>query len=82
MQKKTMIPRKDHSFVLGKQESTLTYYFEADLELFMSKSELKKFDKWIRGQTCALIDGKMVFYSWDVERFLKLVREKIPTFFD
>ena len=32
-----------------------------------------KFNKFMRGQTVGIIDGKEDFYKWDVERFISLL---------
>lgn len=33
--------------------------------------DLKKFDKFMQGQTCGLIGNEVIVYTWDFERFLK-----------
>lgn len=37
----------------------------------MGKRRFNAFIKWMQGQTNIMIEGKMVFYPSDVERFLK-----------
>ena len=43
---------------------------EEDLSKVFYYKDKKKFIKWMFGQTCMLLDGKMCYYQWDVERFL------------
>jgi len=60
-----------------------SHYIEEDLKKMMTKKEFEQFGKWMYGQTGLVRrDGKCGYYSWDVERFLKLVRKGIPTYFD
>jgi len=59
-----------------------TYYLDEDIKRIMSKSEIEKFEGWIYGQTVGVVRGKVAYYSWDVERFLRLIRKGVPTFFD
>jgi len=42
----------------------------------------KEFDKWMYGQTCSMIDGELVAYVWDWERWYDLKTKGIPTYFD
>jgi hypothetical protein len=54
-----------------------------DLNDLLSKSERKKFNKWICGQTGVLIaSGELAYFLHDVERFIKQIRFKVPTYFD
>lgn len=48
----------------------------------MSTIEYKKFNDWMNGQTCVLVDGKVVCYVDDVVRFLNLVRYGEATYWD
>ena len=54
----------------------------ADVDLMLTKPEQIKFKEWIRGQTGELIKGKFAVYFWDLKRFLELIREGKPTYFD
>ncbi|HLD91053.1 MAG TPA: hypothetical protein VI911_08590 [Patescibacteria group bacterium] len=58
------------------------YYTCEDIEKELTKEELKQFSKWINGQTCGIVDNQCVYYSEDVERFIRMVRKGIPTYFD
>lgn len=54
------------------------------LETFLTKTELKKFGKWIYGQTCSM-DMKTketIYYTYDVVRFVEMTRKNIPTLWD
>jgi hypothetical protein len=56
---------------------------KVDLESLMNKKELKKFYKWIGGQTGPILPtGEFAYYLHDVERFIKKIRFNIPTYFD
>ncbi len=58
-------------------------YLNRELQYFMSDEELKEFNKWIGGQTGFVTDnGEFGFYSWDVKRFLEMVRKLKPTYWD
>jgi hypothetical protein len=49
----------------------------------MSAEELIRFNKWMDGQTCSSDDeGNTVIYTHDVERFLRMERNSIPTYWD
>lgn len=58
------------------------YYFQEEVEKLMTTDELKQFAEWFDGQTGPLVDGKCAYYVHDVNRFLKLVRENVPTYWD
>jgi hypothetical protein len=58
------------------------YYFYEDLAKLMKFHELKRFLRWIAGQTVGVVNKKIAYYSWDVDRFLELVREGKQTYFD
>jgi hypothetical protein len=54
-----------------------------EIEEMLNKNELKQFNKWIYGQTCGLDDeGGILYYSSDVYRFLRMIREGTPTYWD
>ena len=48
----------------------------------LNKTERPKFKKWICGQTGELLKHGLGVYTWDVRRFIELVREGKPTYFD
>ena len=54
------------------------------IETFLSKSELKKFWQWMRGQTCTRDEKtkEFVYYTYDVVRFVEMTRKNIPTLWD
>jgi hypothetical protein len=66
---------------LPKAKHKLGYTY-AELETFLNESELDKFRKWIRGQTCAFEDGVVYTYTHDVERFVDCVLKGKPTYWD
>jgi hypothetical protein len=70
--KRLELPRLDHKYG----------YFYSTLQQHMSTIEYKKFNDWMNGQTCVLIDGKVVCYTEDVVRFLNLVRYGEATYWD
>ena len=71
--KDTFIPKARHP--MG--------YTGEEIATFMSKGERTKFFAWMNGQTGGVSeDGDMLFYTWDVKRFLAMVREGTPTYFD
>lgn len=57
-------------------------YTAFELAKFMTKKELKQFYEWMYGQTCGISNGEVIYYAWDVERFLNLIRKGIPTYWD
>lgn len=73
--KKPLPKTLDHN--LGWYWGTLKKCFYA--------TELKKLGKWFRGQTCA-IDSKnnneIVYYSWDVQRYLDYALDGKPLIWD
>jgi hypothetical protein len=62
-----LIPRD--KFLKSKQGG-FAYITDELLKEYHTEGEIKNFDKWITGQTCALIDGKCAIYSWDYERWV------------
>lgn len=74
--------KKAKKIKLPKPGNEYGYSYEEIIK-FMSKKELTEFDKWMFGQTCGLDDNHQpIYYTWDVERFLNLIRNKVPTFWD
>jgi hypothetical protein len=58
-------------------------YSNYEIEEMLNKEEYKQFSKWIYGQTCSLNDmGEALVYSHDLYRFLRMIRQGIPTYFD
>jgi hypothetical protein len=48
-------------------------YTDKQLKKVIPKSLIKRFNKWMYGQTCGVKDnGEVVTYKWDVDRFLDL----------
>ena len=59
----------------------------------MTKKEVKKllkenklkwsdFSKWMNGQTVGMKDGEIDYYDWDVQRYIQLLVNNKPTYFD
>ena len=71
---KILKPRKDQD---GDD-----YYFDEDIKKMLTNDEYIKFNEWISGQTGSFIDGKCAIFAHDVNRFLRMIREGIPTYFD
>lgn len=47
-------------------------YDMADLNKFLNKKELERFNKWFNGQTgCIGDNGEFLVYEWDLERFIQ-----------
>jgi hypothetical protein len=58
-------------------------YYEQQVRDMMEDSEWSKFLSWMTGQTVmATKAGKTVFFTRDVQRFLELVRNGVPTYWD
>lgn len=58
-------------------------YTVAQIDNFMTEDEVRKFNKWMYGQTCMHDeDLGTIVYTCDVERFLRMVRFNEPTYFD
>lgn len=57
-------------------------YTWAEINSILTKSETKKFNEWIRGQTLAIEEGIQYVYPWDFDRFIFLVRHGIETYWD
>jgi hypothetical protein len=55
----------------------------ADLDDLLTPLEYRKFKKWINGQTGMILEtGEFTYYLHDVERFIKLYRHGVKTYFD
>jgi len=68
---------------MEKIEGQLYAYSDKDIKLFLTKQERKKFYQWMSGQTGPVLkDGTCGYFRHDVERFIKLIRAKVPTYFD
>lgn len=73
LRKEYGIPRSEN--VMG--------YSGKELKAILTKKEQKQFDRWFYGQTAALDnDGHVLVYEWDLLRFIGLVRQNIPTYWD
>lgn len=68
------IPEPDH--IYG--------YTHSYIRSFLTKEEIKQFDIWMYGQTCALDEKtkQCVYYEHDVERFINLIRKGVSTYWD
>jgi hypothetical protein len=44
---------------------------EAEALILKAGGSVETFHKWMRGQTCPLVDGVMAYYPYDVNRFIK-----------
>jgi len=66
------LPKPDNKY--GYNYSTLLQH--------MSSAEYFKFNEWMNGQTCVLVDGRVICYTEDVVRFLRMVRQDKETYFD
>ena len=62
-----------------------THYYVAEQftyitkQLFLayhSKEEWEVFNYWMRGQTGSLVNGEVVTYSWDYERWVRQGKKK------
>lgn len=72
---------RDTRVELPKRQYQHGYSYD-ELADFMSEEELLKFNKWIGGQTCAVEDDQIIYFSWDVQRFLENVRTGSKTYWD
>jgi len=65
--------------VIPKEKYLSCEEFEyVTLDLFKeyhSAEEEKIFLKWMRGQTCGLVDNAIAIYIWDYERWLRQGRK-------
>lgn len=66
------------------EQDTDAGYTDKQCRKIMTKMEYKAFCKWMNGQTMCLdrVTKQPVVYAWDVDRFLKLVREGKQTYWD
>lgn len=55
------------------KEVDLTYCRMSDIP----KGFKRKFNKWMRGQTYAILDGEGAYYSWDVRSFFRSIGVEI-----
>jgi len=47
------------------------------------KIPYRKFNKWFIGQTYMVLDnGKIGYFTWDVQRFIKMEVDNVPTYWD
>lgn len=46
------------------------YYTQETVEQLVP--DMKDFYRWMFGQGCPIIDGKLCYYCWDVDRYLRL----------
>jgi hypothetical protein len=54
-----------------------------EMEEYLKNRVMEKFNKWITGQTCPVLDdGSFGYFLWDVERFADLILEGKPTYWD
>lgn len=67
-----------------KKETKLPDCLTSDeTKAYLNNRIWEKFGKWITGQTCPVMeDGKLGYYSWDVERFADMILERKPTYWD
>ena len=40
----------------------------------IGKKNIKKFESWMHGQTCGLIDGEIDYYDHDVADFVRMLK--------
>lgn len=59
------------------------YTFE-EIKSFLTEKEFKRFNDWIYGQTCGIDEktNELLIYAWDVQRFVEMVRNNVPTYWD
>ena len=57
-------------------EDYFTYITMDMFRKYHTEEEEKVFNKWMNGQTCGVIDGEGVVYSWDYERWIEQGRKK------
>jgi hypothetical protein len=56
---------------------------QEDLDARLTPLERKQFKKWMGGQTGIILDtGEFGYYLHDVERFIKLYRHGVKTYFN
>ncbi len=44
---------------------------EAERKVTEAGGSVETFNKWMRGQTCPVVDDEMAYYQYDVDRFIK-----------
>lgn len=61
----------DTEFIKLSPLDRLEFVTEELFKKYHTTSDWNKFAKWMRGQTCMLLDGNISgFYSWDYRRWL------------
>lgn len=67
---------------LPKPKHKRGYTYE-EIKSFLTEKELKRFNDWIYGQTCDVDEmNELLIYAWDVQRFVEMVRNNVPTYWD
>lgn len=56
--------------IAPEKDGSITCYDSAQIKNVLTTQELASFNDYITGQTGAIIDGKMCFYTWDFDRWL------------
>lgn len=49
----------------------ITGYWLEDIREYLTLDRWEEFTKWYRGQTGAIIDGKLLVYEWDWDGFVR-----------
>lgn len=59
-------------------------YTYEEIRSFLTEKEFRKFTNWMGGQTCSIDEktNELLIYAWDVQRFVEMVRNKVPTYWD
>ena len=63
----------DFDDLLSNQEVDFTHYTRQDVEMLVGAENMDKFDEYMFGQTCPLLDGEMEYYKHDVDRFVEMI---------
>ena len=53
-----------------KHHKDIPYIDNDGIDKLMTLEQKEKFREWIFGQTMMVVDGKSMYFPWDVERFL------------
>ena len=48
-----------------------TGYYLDDIKAELTEAEWEAFSNWYRGQTGAIVNGKILVYSWDWDGFVR-----------
>lgn len=64
------IKKIEQLYSLSKTEPT-SHVTEDDVKSLFSNDELELFYKYMNGQGCPLVDGKLCYFPWDVSRFIR-----------